>query len=87
MIGLYGPNGAGKSTLLKVIGKILKPNSGSVFTKFEPELMSSSQFNLLDEATGYENVRLFLKLKNIDEDLIHNKIQSIREIANIGEFF
>ena len=48
--------------------------------------MSSSQFNLLDEATWYENVRLFLKLKNIDEDLIHNKIQSIREIANIGEF-
>ena len=47
VIGLYGPNGAGKSTLLKVIGKILKPNSGSVFTKFEPELMSSSQFNFI----------------------------------------
>ncbi|WP_440657120.1 ATP-binding cassette domain-containing protein [Candidatus Pelagibacter sp. HIMB1509] len=87
VVGLYGPNGAGKSTLLKVIGKILKPNSGTVFTKYEPELMSSSQFNLLDEATGYENVKLFLKLKNIEENLIDKKIQSIKEIANINEFF
>lgn len=29
-IGLIGPNGSGKSTLLKIMGAILKPDSGSV---------------------------------------------------------
>jgi len=30
MVGLIGPNGAGKSTLLKVIGRLLKPEAGTV---------------------------------------------------------
>ena len=29
-IGLIGPNGSGKSTLLKIMGAILKPDSGSI---------------------------------------------------------
>ena len=29
-IGLIGPNGSGKSTLLKIMGDILKPDSGSI---------------------------------------------------------
>ncbi len=31
VVSLLGPNGCGKSTLLKIIGRILQPQSGSVF--------------------------------------------------------
>ena len=32
-IGVLGPNGSGKSTLLKLLGGILKPDSGTVLLK------------------------------------------------------
>lgn len=35
-IGLIGPNGSGKSTLLKIMGAILKPDSGSIQFKESP---------------------------------------------------
>jgi iron complex transport system ATP-binding protein len=35
-IGLIGPNGSGKSTLLKIMGAIMKPDSGSVRFKESP---------------------------------------------------
>jgi iron complex transport system ATP-binding protein len=31
LLGIIGPNGSGKTTLLKIITKILKPSSGSLF--------------------------------------------------------
>ena len=32
-IGVIGPNGSGKSTLLKLLGGVLKPDSGQIFLK------------------------------------------------------
>ena len=32
-IGVIGPNGSGKSTLLKLLGGVLKPDSGQLFLK------------------------------------------------------
>lgn len=37
-IGLIGPNGSGKSTLLKIMGALLKPDSGSI--QFKESLLS-----------------------------------------------
>ena len=47
-IGLIGPNGSGKSTLLKIMGAILKPDSGSIqfkessLPKFNKKLFAQS---------------------------------------------
>ena len=44
-IGLIGPNGSGKSTLLKLMGDIIKPDSGSIKLKgIETELISKKSF-------------------------------------------
>jgi len=32
-VGVIGPNGSGKSTLLKLLGSVLKPDSGQIFFK------------------------------------------------------
>ena len=32
-IGVIGPNGSGKSTLLKLLGGVLKPDSGQLYLK------------------------------------------------------
>ena len=44
-IGLIGPNGSGKSTLLKLMGDILKADSGSIKLRgIETELISKKSF-------------------------------------------
>ena len=44
-IGLIGPNGSGKSTLLKIMGDILKPDSGCIkFKGSETGRMSKKIF-------------------------------------------
>ena len=37
-IGILGPNGSGKSTLLKLLGGVLKPDSGQLYFNPWPTL-------------------------------------------------
>ena len=87
IIGLHGPNGSGKSTLLKVMGSILKPTKGLMSTSLETNLMVHSNFNIIDEANGYENAELFLNLKKIDPKLIPDKINKIKKVSGLENFF
>ena len=87
IIGLHGPNGSGKSTLLKVMGSILKPTKGLMNTGLETNLMVHSNFNIIDEANGYENAELFLNLKKIDPKLIPDKINKIKKVSGLENFF
>lgn len=50
-IGLIGPNGSGKSTLLKVMGGILKSDSGS--TQFKESLISRINKKLLAQSIAW----------------------------------
>jgi len=50
-IGLIGPNGSGKSTLLKIMGALLKPDSGSI--QFKESLLSRINKKLFAQSVSW----------------------------------
>ena len=50
-IGLIGPNGSGKSTLLKIMGAILKPDSGSI--QFKESSLSKINKKLFAQSVSW----------------------------------
>ena len=85
--GLYGPNGSGKSCFLKLLAKINYPSSGNIQIPFEAVFLGTNQFSFEPRATGEENSKLYLKLKNIKDTQINEKLDKIRQTSELGEFF
>ncbi len=84
--GIIGRNGAGKSTLLKVITGVLTASSGNV-TKVgvvASLLELGTGFNT--ELNGYENIFFYASLMGIKREKMQEKVQSILDFADIGEF-
>tara|TARA_B100000989_G_scaffold87695_1_gene63252 strand:- start:49995 stop:50705 length:711 start_codon:yes stop_codon:yes gene_type:complete len=85
--GLYGPNGSGKSCFLKLLAKINHPSIGNIHIPFDAVFLGTNQFSFEPRATGEENAKLYLKLKNVSEIQINEKIDKIRSACELGEFF
>ncbi|MEV5027350.1 ABC transporter ATP-binding protein [Paenibacillus sp. LPE1-1-1.1] len=85
-IGLIGQNGSGKSTLLQIIAGTLKPTYGNVHVggKIAALLELGSGFN--PEFSGRENVVLNGTLMGLSRDDINQRMDSIIDFADIGDF-
>lgn len=86
-LGIIGKNGSGKSTLLKIITGVLKQTSGDLFVgsnKIASILELGAGFNL--EYTGIENIFLHGTLMGYTKSEIQNKMDSILNFAEIGDF-
>lgn len=86
-LGIIGLNGSGKSTLMQIIAGTLKPSSGkvSIRGKVAALLELGSGFN--PDFTGKENVFINGKILGLTESEIRNKIEDIKNFAEIGDFF
>ncbi|MBO4373680.1 MAG: ABC transporter ATP-binding protein [Lachnospiraceae bacterium] len=85
-VGIIGTNGSGKSTILKIITGVLSPTSGTVDIRgrLSALLELGAGFNM--EFTGLENVYLNGTMSGFSKQEIDEKLQSILDFADIGEF-
>ncbi len=86
LLGIIGPNGAGKSTLLKIVTDILQPDEGEVIRsgKIESLLELGSSFN--PDFNGYQNIDLYLQLRNTDKSKVKDITQAIIDFSEIEDF-
>lgn len=85
-LGIIGRNGSGKSTLLQLIAGTLHPTSGEIEVngRVAALLELGSGFN--PEFTGRENVLLNGTLLGLNRKQIDERLASILEFADIGDF-
>lgn len=85
-VGIIGTNGSGKSTLLKILTGVLNPTRGELNIKgrISALLELGAGFNM--EYTGIENIYLNGAISGYSKEEMSNKISSIVEFADIGDF-
>lgn len=98
IFGIIGLSGAGKSSLLRCINMLEKPTSGEVYirdidiTKLNPNDLRKTRkkigmifqhFNLLMNATVYENIAFPLKISGLTKDKIDKKVNELLEVVDL----
>lgn len=100
MVFLNGPSGAGKSTIFNIVAGFLKPTSGKVIVqgrdlgslsfgetlKYRRDIgVIFQDFQLLDDRTVYENIRLPLDILKFGKSDKDKKIREVAENLEIQE--
>ena len=86
IFGFLGPNGAGKSTTIRMLCGIITPTAGrghvgglDIFTQSEQIKQSigymSQKFSLYTDMTPLENVRFYLGIYNVPQNLWPERMQ------------
>ncbi len=95
--GLLGPNGAGKSTTLRILCTLLKPDQGTASIDGADVIADSHgarrrigslphDSGLYPRLTARENIAYYARLCGLDKGLIEDKVDSIIETLEIGDF-
>src|SRR4051812_3285442 len=85
-VGVVGRNGAGKSTLLQLVTGTLSPTAGEVRVAGRIAAMIELGAGFNPEFTGRENVRLSASVLGLSPAEIEERLGSILDFADIGEF-
>ena len=86
ILGIIGKNGSGKSTLLSAIAGIFAPNHGTINLHGNSVSLLSIGVGFQRELSGRENILLSGMLLGFSEAQVRQKMDSIIEFADIGDF-
>jgi ABC-type polysaccharide/polyol phosphate transport system ATPase subunit len=85
-LGVIGPNGAGKSTLLQVLAGILTPSEGVVEVDGHVSSLLTLGVGFDEDLSGEDNIRLAGAFMGMDHHLVEERLPSIVEYADLGQF-
>lgn len=85
-VGLVGPNGAGKTTLLRLLAGIYQPSYGSLDVRGKIGSLVDIGAGIDQNATGFENIDLFLLFNGCPQDEFKEKRQRIAEASGLGDY-
>ena len=96
VLGLLGPNGAGKTTLVRILGTLIRPDSGrarvlghDVMTKpgaVRRLIGLSGQYAALDGyLTGRENLRMIGRLAGLDRRAAGRRAEELQETLDLAD--
>jgi ABC-type polysaccharide/polyol phosphate transport system ATPase subunit len=86
ILGIIGRNGAGKTTLLNIIAGALSHTSGEICIKGRILGLFNLGVGFQDELTGKENIFLNGALLGATKKELDNKLSSIIEFSELGDF-
>lgn len=96
LVTIIGESGCGKTTLLKMINRLIKPNSGSIYIegkniKSIDEVMLRRNIGYVIQQTGLfphmtikENIELIPKLQKIDPDKVFDNTKKLMKMVGLN---
>ena len=97
IFGLLGPNGAGKSTIIRMLCTLSRPTQGSAkvtgydIVKQDNKVrehigLVSEKLIMYDQLTARENLKLFGKLYNIQDDFLDQRIDELLRFVHMEKW-
>lgn len=85
-LGLIGQNGSGKTTALRLINGIFQPDKGSIEIRGRISALIAVGAGFHPHMTGMENIYLNGTILGMRRKEIYQKLDSIIDFADIGDF-
>lgn len=85
-LGIIGENGSGKSTLLRMVAGVIRPTSGEVQVSGRVSTLLELGAGFNPEFTGRDNVFLNASILGLTDEQTRERMPSIEQFADIGEF-
>ncbi|HTO56642.1 MAG TPA: ATP-binding cassette domain-containing protein [Pseudomonadales bacterium] len=97
LTGLVGPDGAGKTTLIRLIGALMQPTEGKIeiggleVLTHQHEVHAKTgympqRFGLYEELTVIENMKLYARLRGLDDAAMYKTIAQLLRFTRLEPF-